>query len=213
MSEEISKEDRDWLDSLAGKPPKDADPVVSAEALAVRKALASRRNEIEADAARVGNIGLEEIRARLQREGLMGSPDKAEQEYGWLERIKGFFGIGSGTGSVNRFPVWGLAATLALAILLTMQMPRQEPDEATVVRGDPHATTLVVENPEARANEIVAGIKSLSPDAVQMTRLSDGSIQLRIRDSQPVQDYLLAQRIEAVVVEGNVQILVVPLKK
>ena len=213
MSEDVSKEDRDWLDSLAGKPPKDADPVVSAEALAVRNALASRRDEIEADAARVGNSGLDEIRAQLMREGLMVPPVKAGQEDGWLERIKGFLGIGSGNGSVNRFPVWGLAATLALAVLLTMQLPRQEPDEAAVVRGDPNVTTLVVDNPEARANEIVAGIKDLSPDAVQMTRLGDGSIQLRIRDSQPVQDYLLSQRIEAVAVEGNVKINVVPLKK
>ena len=213
MSEDISKEDRDWLDSLAGKTPKDADSVVSAEALAVRKALASRRDEIEADAARVGNSGLDKIRARLQREGLMVSPVKAGQEDGWLERIKGFLGIGSSTGSVNRFPVWGLAATLALAILLTIQLPRQEPDEATVVRGDPNVTTLVVDNPEVRANEIVAGIKALSPDAVQMTRLGDGIIQLRIRDSQPVRDYLLSQRIEAVAIEGNVNINVVPLKK
>lgn len=213
MSEDNSKEDRDWLDSLAGKPPKDTDPVVSAEALAVRKALAKRRDEIEADAARVGDSGLEEIRARLRREGLMTPPVKAEQEYGWLERIKGIIGIGSSTGSANRFPVWGLAATLALAILLTMQMPRQEPDEATVMRGDASAATLIVEDPEGRANEIVAGIKALSPEAVEMTRLGDGSIQLRIKDSPPVQDYLIGQRIEAVAVDGTVKIRVVPLKK
>lgn len=213
MSKDISKEDRDWLDSLAGKLPPDADPVVSAEAMAVRKALASRRDEIEAEAARVGDIGLHKIRARLQREGLMGSPDRAKQEHGWLKRIKGFFGIGSGTGSANRAPVWGLAATLALAILLTMQLPQPDTNETTVVRGDSHATTLIVENPEARANEILAGIKALNPDAVQMTRLGDGSIQLLIRDSQPVLDYLLAHRIEAIAVEGNVKILVVPLEK
>jgi len=211
MSEDISKEDRDWLNSLAGEPPKDADPVISAEALAVRKALARRRDEIEADAARAS--GVEELRTRLQREGLMGSSDKAKHGNGLVARIKGFFGLGFGSGSVNRFPVWGFAATLALAILLTMQMPRQEPDEATVVRGDAHAVTLIVENPEARANEIVAGINEINPDAVQMTRLGNGSIQLLIRDSQAVQDYLLAQRLEAVAVEGNVKILVVPLKK
>lgn len=213
MSEDISKEDQDWLDSLAGKSPKDVDPVVLAEALAVRKALASRKDEIETDAARVGDSGLDEIRTRLKREGLMGSSDRATQKHDWLAHIKGLFGLGSGTGSANMVPFWGVAATLALAIFLTMQLPLPEPDESMIVRGDAHATTLIVENPEVRANELVAEINALSLDAVQMTRLGDGSIQLLIRDSEPVLDYLLAQRIEAIAVEGNVKILVVPLER
>lgn len=209
MSEDISKEDQDWLDTLAGKQPQNIDPLVAAEALAVRKALVSRRDEIEADAGRVSNIGVDEIRARLQREGLLVPSAKAEREHRVWERIKNFVGF----GSAQRFPIWGLAATLALAVLLTMQMPRHDPDEATVFRGDPNATTLIVENPEVRANEIVAGIKAISPNAIQMTRLSDGGIQLLITDSQPVQDYLLEQRIEAIAADGTIKIYVVPKKK
>lgn len=209
MSEDISKEDQDWLDTLAGKQPQNVDPLVAAEALAVRKALASRRDEIEANAAQVGNIGLDEIRARLQREGLLVPSAKDGREHSVWERIKNFVGF----GSAQRFPMWGLAATLALAILLTMQMPRHDPDEVTVFRGDPNVTTLIVENPEVRANEIVAGIKAISPNAVEMTRLSDGGIQLLISDSQPVQDYLLEQRIEAIAADGTIKIYVVPKKK
>lgn len=209
MSEDISKEDQDWLDTLAGKQPQNVDPLIAAEALAVRKALASRRDEIEANTARVGNIGLDEIRARLQREGLLVPSAKAELKQNVWDRIKNLVGF----GSAQRFPIWGLAATLALAILLTMQMPRHEPDEATVFRGDPNATTLIVENPEARANEIIAGIKAISPNAVQMTRLSDGRIQLLITDTQSIQDYLLAQRIEAIAADGTIKIHVVPKKK
>ena len=39
MTEEISKEDQDWLDALSGKSPEGIDPFVSAQATAVRKAL------------------------------------------------------------------------------------------------------------------------------------------------------------------------------
>lgn len=209
MSEDISKEDQDWLDTLAGKQPQDVDPLVVAKALAVRKALASRRDEIEANATRVGNVGLDEIRARLQREGLLVPSAKAERGHSVWEHIKNLVGF----GSAQRVPIWGLAATLALAILLTMQMPQHDPEEATVFRGDPNATTLIVENPEVRANEIVSGIKAISPNAVQMTRLSDGGIQLQITDSQPAQDYLLEQRIEAIAADGTIKIYVVPKNK
>lgn len=209
MSEDISKEDQDWLDTLAGKQPQNVDPLVVAEALAVRKALASRRDEIEANATRVGNVGLDEIRARLQREGLLVPSAKAEREHSVWEHIKNLVGF----GSAQRFPIWGLAATLALAILLTMQMPRHEPDEATVFRGDSNATTLIVENPDVRAKEIIADIKAISSNAVQMTRLSDGRIQLLITDTPSIQDYLLAERIEAIAADGTIKIYVVPKNK
>jgi hypothetical protein len=57
-----------------GKSPQGIDPLIAAQASAVRQALASRREAIESDAMARGDSGLDDIRARLQREGLMSSP-------------------------------------------------------------------------------------------------------------------------------------------
>lgn len=83
MNEKISKEDQDWLDVLSGKSPEGIDPLVLAQASAVRNALTSRREAIESDANNIGDSGLNEIRARLQREGLLDSTEGSQQEK-WL---------------------------------------------------------------------------------------------------------------------------------
>ncbi len=213
MTEEISKEDQDWLNALSGKSPEGIDPFVSAQAAAVRKALIARREAVETDAKSMGNSGLDEIRTRLQREGLMDSAETGQLKDGWWPRVKEILGIGSVGGGMKVAPVWGVAATLVLAVLVTFQVYEPQLDEASIYRGDPSTTTLIVENPDIRANEIVAGIKALSSDEVEVSRLKDGRIQLRIKDSQRVQDYLLNQRIEAMAVDGIIRIDVVPKKK
>lgn len=213
MTEEISKEDQDWLNALSGKSPEGIDPFVSAQAAAVRKALIARREAVETEAKRMGNRSLDEIRTRLQREGLMDSAEPGQLKDGWWQRVKEIFGVGSVGGGMKVAPIWGVAATLMLAVLVTFQVYEPQPDEASIYRGDPNVTTLIVENPEIRANEIVTGIKALSSDGVEIVRLKDGRIQLKIKDSPRVQEYLLTQRIEAMVVEGIIRIDVVPKKK
>ena len=213
MTENISKEDQDWLDGLAGKSPEGIDPLISAQASAVRKALSSRRDAIESDALRGGDSGLNEIRARLQREGLMDSAEKSQLKNGRWRRVMDIIGLGSSTSGANMAPAWGVAAMLVVAVLVTFQVYEPQPDETLIYRGDPLVTTLIVENPEIRANEIVAGIRTITSDGVEMRRLKDGNIQLKIKDSQRVQDYLLDQRIEAISVEGIITIDFVSKKK
>jgi hypothetical protein len=213
MNEEVSKEDQDWLDALAGNPPQGMDRVASAQALAVRKALVSRRETIESDVMTRGDNGINEIRARLQREGLMGVPERSQLKNAWWGRAMDSVGFGSGAGGVKAIPIWGVAAMLLIGALLTFQIRGPQTEEALVYRGDPNATTLIVENPELRANEIIAGVNKVAPDAVAMQRLEDGRIGLTIKDSQSAQDYLSTQRIEAVAVAGVIKIEVVPKKK
>lgn len=213
MTEKITEEDQDWLDALSGKSLERIDPFVSAQAAAVRKALIARREAIETDAKRMGNRSLDEIRTRLQREGLMDSAEPDQLKDGWWQRLKEILGVGSVGGGMKAAPVWGVAATLVLVVLVTVQVYDPPPDEASIYRGDPNTATLIVENPEIRANEIVAGIKALSSDEVELARLKDGRIQLKIKDSQRVQEYLLDQRIEAMAVEGIIRIDVIPTKK
>lgn len=213
MTEEISKEDQVWLDAISGKSPPGIDPFVLAQAAAVRKALIARREAIETDARSMGNRSLDEIRTRLQREGLMDSAEPRQLKEGWWHRVKEILGVASVGGGMKAAPIWGVAATLVLAVLVTFQTYEPQPDDASIYRGDPNTTTLIVENPEIRANEIVAGIEKLSSDGVEIVRLKDGGIQLKIKDTQRVQDYLLAQRIEAIAVEGMIRIDVVPKRK
>lgn len=213
MTDEISKEDQDWLDTLAGKSPEGIDPFVSAQAAAVRKALIARREAVETDAKSMGNGNLDEIRTRLQREGLMNSGEPGQLKDGWWQRVKEILGVGSVGGGMKAAPVWGVAATLVLAVLVTFQAYEPQLDETSIYRGDPNTATLIVENPEIRANEIVAEIKALSSGGVEITRLKDGRVQLRIKDSQRVQEYLLNQRIEAMAIDGIIRIDLVPKRK
>ncbi len=213
MTEKISKEDQDWLDTLSGKSPEGAEPFVSAQSLAVRKALTARREAIEADAIQTGMHGLEKIRARLQREGLMDSAQTGQPKNGWWHRVKEILGVGFAGREMKMAPLWGVATTVVFAVLVTFQIHAPQTDEALSYRGVPNTTTLIVENPEVRANEIVAGIKALSYDGIEMIRLKDGDIQLKIQDSPRVQEYLLAQRIEAITTEGIIRIDVVSKKK
>ena len=199
--------------TLSGKSPEGIDPFVSAQAAAVRKALIARRETIEPEAKRMESRSLDEIRSRLQREGLMDSAGPSQLKDAWWHRVKEILGVGSVGGGMKAAPIWGVAATLMLAVLVTFQVYEPQPDEASIYRGDPNTTTLIVENPEIRANEIAAGIKALSSDDVEITWLKDGRIQLRIKDSQSAQEYLLDQRIEAIAIDGIITISVVPKKK
>lgn len=208
MSENISKEDQDWLDTLAGKSPEGIDPLIAAQAVAVRNAMISRRDAIESDAISVGDNGLNEIRARLQREGLMDSPEKSPQKNGWWSRVMSIFGFGSSGGGLKAGPIWGLAATLALTVLVTIQVLVPEDDQVDVYRGGASATVLIVDNPLQRKNELLNGLKPLT-GSVDVSPLANGGFKLRVQDSQNVQDYLATQRIEPTVVDGYIEIDVV----
>lgn len=212
MIEKFSKEDQDWLDALSGKSPEGIDPLVLAQASAVRNALTSRRDAIESDANSVGDSGLNEIRARLQREGLMVSPKGGQQKNGWWARVIEVFGLILRGGGAKAAPIWGLAVVLVATVLVTIQVRAPEENEAYILRGNPSVTTLIVDNPLQRANELLAGLKQLT-GAVEVSQLSGGRFQLRVQDSQKVSDFLAEQRIEPNVVGGYITIDVVPKKK
>jgi hypothetical protein len=211
MSEELSKEDQDWLDRLAGKSPEGMDPLISAQAAAVRNAMISRRDAIESEAISVGNNGLNEIRARLLREGLLDSPEKSQPQSGWWRRTLDIFGFGPNGGGLKAGPMWGLAATLALTVLVTIQVLGPEGNEADVYRGSASAIVLIVDNPLQRKDELLIGLKPFT-GSVEVTPLANGGFKLRVQDSQGVQDYFSTQRIEPTVVDGYITIDVVRAK-
>jgi hypothetical protein len=208
----MTKDDQDWLETLAEKLPEDIDPLISAQALAVRKALADRRHAIETDASRVGTIGLNEVRVRLQREGLMDSPKKISPTTDWRERVMEFIGMGPTANGMKAVPAWGIAATLVLAILVGYEQQEASTGfDPEVVRGS-NVTTLVVENPEEQSNKILEEIKLLNPDGIEVKRFNDGSVHLKITESQAVIDYLSTLRIEPIAVGGFINIYITPKK-
>ncbi|MDO8177003.1 MAG: hypothetical protein Q7T62_02050 [Undibacterium sp.] len=202
MNEEVSKEDQDWLNALAGKSPVGIDTLLSTQALAVREALKTRREAIESDVIHFGDSGLNEIRAQLQREGLMVSLEIIQVKKAWWVREWDIFGFGSN----------GVGAKIA-TFLAKFLFGGSRTEESLVYRGDPNKTILIVENPELRANEMVAGIKAVTADGVAMNILKDGRIELQIKDLESVRDYLLTQRIEATEVKGMITIEIIQKKK
>jgi hypothetical protein len=212
MNETISKEDQDWLDALAGKTAEGIDPLQSSQALAVRKALIERRETIEADAVTAGSIGLDKVRKRLQLEGLMKADKTNQSSITWWNRVIGILGLGAGGNGARTMPVWGVAAVLVVAVLVTFQVYGPQVDESQIYRGDPKTTTLIVDNPEQRANELAVGLRPLSP-TTEIIQLPAGRYRLKVQASQAVIDYLQTQRIEPVAVDKFITIDVVPAKK
>jgi len=196
MNETFSTEDQDWLDALAGKPAEGIDPLQSAQALAVRKALIERREAIEADSVMAGSIGLDKVRKRLQLEGLMKADKTNQSSMTWWNRVMGILGLGAGGNGARAMPVWGVAAVLVVAVLVTFQVYDPQVDESQI----------------CRANELVVGLRPLS-STTEIIQLPAGRYRLKVQGSQVVIDYLQTQRIEPVVVNGFITIDVVPAKK
>lgn len=125
------------------------------------------------------------------------------------------FGLGSGEGRFKAGPIWGLAATLALTVLVTIRALGPEEDvtrsQVGVYRGDPSITVLIVDNPLQRKDELRSGMYSLTR-SVEVFSLPNGGFKLRVQDSEGVQDYLINQRIEPTVVDGYITIDVVRAK-
>lgn len=212
MSDSISKEDQDWLDRLAGKSPEGIDSLSLAQAAAVRNAIISRRDAIEAEAVSVGDIGLNKIRARLQREGLMNAAEKSQQKNSWWKRLMSILNFGSREGSFSAGPIWGLAASLTLAVLVMIKtLDAPLPNPADVYRGNATATVLIVDNPLQKKNKLLNDLKPLT-ESIEVAPLANGGFELRVRDSEKVQVYLYAQRIEPTVVDGYITINVVSVK-
>jgi hypothetical protein len=214
MTEPISNEDQQWLDALAGR--EASDPHLNAHAQVVRHALHQRRQQIEVDAAQDRSEELFRLRTRLQQEGLIrseGTPTKS-----WFEKLLAWLTLGSkahggtiGTASIlsRVIPVTILLALAGAAIWLSIQGRVQQIDERLIYRGDPNVVTLLVDDPEQRAKALEAELKAL-PGAVKSQALKPKGWLLQVQDSNSVRDYLATQRIEGVVVNGQITLLVLP---
>lgn len=185
--------DAPWLAALAGRSDPQADPVVNAQALALRAALRRREARLEARVPPADETLLQQLQFRLRREGLTGR-DPA-------------------VALAARWPVWGLAATVVLGVALYVGVASQHtpPEVATdILRGGAgQVLELRVADPHARLASLQAALQAAG-SAPRVSPLPDGRIRLEVAATPAVLDELARQRLEPLVLGGQVTLLLVP---
>lgn len=209
MKEEISKEDQDWLDALSGNNVEGIDPLVASQAAAVRVGLQARRAAIEADATVQDSAGLDKLRERLRRDGLLKAENGQQKNGSWLGRLLG--GLGITTGGALSIPALGMAAVLVLGVVVVLQVALPGRDDDMVYRGDPNVTRQIVENPDQRAEEFAVQLKLIAA-TFEVNRLSYGRVEVKVKDTQAVRALLESERLEPKQVDGYFKIEFVPKK-
>lgn len=189
MTQATNKEDDQWLDALAGQSDPSASPKINRQAEALRRALAARKDLLDAQVPEADARQYEQILFRLRQEGLTGSHRM------WSSPV-----------------VWGMVATVVLGVGVVVQMAGLDPgqDDANVMRGG-QSTVLIVEFPEVRLAELLDGLKSAG-ESPSVKKESVGSIVLIVKGTDRVLDYLAAQQIVPTSENGFVTIELRPVK-
>ena len=184
-------DDPQWLAALAGETDPAADAKTNQQAAALRKALQARSARMDREVPVADQALHQRILFRLRRERLT-QPGSLWQS----------------------MPMWGLAATVVIGVAVVIQMAGQlggdeERGSGEVLRGARDAVVMIVPEPETRLTELVNGLKSAGQEP-KVQRISKGRIVLTMKATQPALDYLLTQRIEPKVKDGDMKLLLEP---
>lgn len=189
-AEPQDRTDDQWLQALAGRPDAAADPVINAQASALREAMARSDRAHAGAVPEADDALLQQIRFRLRREG-----------------------FGNAKPAWQRWPAWGVAAALLVsaALLALQQIEDQDVTPAEALRGTPADGTAVwrVPDPQARLPEL---LQLVSPaDAQPVVVLSaDGSITVTLPATPAVMEGLAARRLEPLPRGGRVTVRLAP---
>jgi hypothetical protein len=184
MTQATDKEDEQWLSALAGRPALDADPQVNRQAEALRRSLKVRSETLEVKVPTADAAQYQQLAFRLRKEGLMSSSRD------WQNSM-----------------LWGVAATLVLGVGVVFQMGglHHDQDDSNTLRGGGQSTILIVNEPEVRLAELLAGLRAVGEEP-NIKRETDGRIVLTVKGTEKVLDYLTGQRIEPTLAQGKVTI-------
>lgn len=146
------RDDRDWVDALAGKTPAGADPATVKEAEALRRAMLEQRRresapDFDADA------GLQRLLFRLRQERLDGGQARP----------------------ARRYAAFALAATVVLAAGVLWLMPKPVEEERPVFRGVERAQTLFADDPVKAVEALVRDLEELGLKP-RVTRREDATL-------------------------------------
>lgn len=207
MANTPEKDDDQWLDALAGRTDPTADPKLNIQAESLRRALKARAEKLESQVPYADEAQYQQLLFRLRREKLLTTNGGWRESAAWLKVAK-IMAVPSDVAIGRNPAVWGMAAVLVLGVALVIQSAgnRHKQEEVDVLKGGQN-TVLLVAEPEKRLSEILIGIRAAGEEPV-VTRTSDGSIVLKVNGSVKVLDYFSTQRIEPMVIEGKVTIVI-----
>lgn len=176
-------EDQDWLDALAGKPNPNADPDVTRRATLLRLAIqrhdaALGVNDFDVEA------GLQKLKARLRREGLIG----VDQQPTIKERFARL-AMAASVALNRHFVQFAVAASVVLTVGLTMRLYLHEQpiqNEAEIMRGGGERQIVLAPDPEARLKQLATELDRLGIK-YQIER-KEGKILLKAQGVDPAKD-------------------------
>lgn len=200
------KDDEQWLNAVAGRMDSVANVKINTQAQALRRALQARAEKLEAKVPYVDEDQYQQLLFRLRREKLLASHTGWRDSPGWRKAAK-VLGLQTDVIPWRSPAVWGLVTTLVLGVAVVIQSNGilHGQNEADVLRGGT-ATTLIVAEPETRLAEILAGLRTAGEEP-DVKRLNGGAIVITVAGNPKVLDYLGTQRIEPVVSNGKITIL------
>lgn len=190
MATNTDKEDDQWLSALAGQSDPAADPKINQQAESLRRALKNRSNVLTKQVPIADAAQYQQLLFRLRREGL------ASSKHAW-----------------HNPKLWGLAATIVIGVGVVVQMGglHQDGTENDTLRGAEHATVLIVADPEVRLAELKVGLQ-IAGEVPRVDRLKNGEIILTVKATERVLAYLLSQRLEPEITEGDLVLRLTPVK-
>lgn len=215
MTQAQDKDDAEWLAALAGQENTAADASTRAQAEALRTALLAQSQRMDSRVPLADEAQYQQLLFRLRREGLTGHSSPLNQVVAF-SRSRTQDQIPARTKASHNLWAWGLAACAALVVGVALQWSRAPqgsdgPDMRLILRGQ--GTVLIVSDPNARATELVAGLKAAGVEPAVVPGQNE-QIQLKFLASDAALAYLSTQRIEPQPVEGWVTLtLVQPQKK
>ena len=213
MTQAQDNDDAAWLATLAGQETTAADASTRAQAEALRTALQAQSQRMDSRVPLADDAQYQQLLFRLRREGLTGHSSPLNQVVAW-GRAQGQ--MAARTMASHNLWAWGLAACAVLVVGVALQLNRvphgsDGPDMRQILRGQ--GTVLIVSDPNARATELVAGLKAAGV-VPALVPGQNGQIQLKFLASDAALAYLSTQRIEPQPVEGWVTLtLTLPQKK
>ena len=103
MTNEIDRDNEDWLLALSGEPRQGGDSFTNAQAEAIRGALKRRAAAIEKESPNPSESGYHRLLFRLKKEGHIG-PDADKKRFkDWAANDEPAFGSATGTGDATPF--------------------------------------------------------------------------------------------------------------
>jgi hypothetical protein len=173
--------------------------------------LQAQRAKLEELVPQADDAQYQQLLFRLKREGLIKNSGPLRNFVSWGQ-VKGQ--QAAKTMLASNSALWGMAATLVLVVGVIVQMggPRTDQEDLRndVLRGG-QTTVMIVENPESRLVELLAGLKAAGAEPV-VRRETGGRILVTVKSSDKVLDYLREQRngIDPTVVDGMVTLSLEP---